>query len=196
MKKLMFVLAAALMAGTVLAADGEGPRKGPGDRGPGRRPMAERGEMGAAMMGGDPLVWAIQNPRLAEKLALTDEQKTKLKALDGDKKASRELQEKVRKGVQRQMELLKAEKVDEAAVMAAIDEVFEARKAIAKDQTKRLIAIRSVLTPEQIEKAREGMSELRGQRGSRGPREGAGPREGGRRRGPRDGETPAAKPEA
>ena len=69
--------------------------------------------------------------------------------------------------------------------MKAIDEVFELRKQMAKDQVRRVIEIKTILTPEQIAKAREEMKKDFETRGDRGPRHG-GPR-GGRegRRGPR-----------
>lgn len=121
------------------------------------------------MMGGamDPLVRAVMNPKFASKIGLTDEQKAKLADLRGGKSENRELQAKVRAGMEKQVELLKAEKIDEAAVMKAIDEVFEARKEMAKAQTRRTIAVRTILTPEQVAKALESMKEMRGPRPAR-----------------------------
>lgn len=112
----------------------------------------------------EPVLRAAQNPKLAEKLGITAEQVARLKALADEKGSMKELQEKVRKGMERQAELLKAGTVDEAAVMAALDEVWEARKAIAKRQTQRLIAVRKVLSEEQIGKVREAMKAMRGER--------------------------------
>ena len=126
-----------------------------------------------AMMGApsaDPVMRAAMNPRMAKKLGLSEEQAAKLKAIREDKGQARALHEKIRKGMERQAELLKAEKVDEAAVMAAIDEVFEARKAIAKEQMGRLIAAKAVLTPEQIKKAQELKAETRPPRAPRAKR--------------------------
>ena len=191
MNKLMMVAVAALVSAACFA---DGPAEGakrPERRGA-RPPMGERAMMGGAGMMGDPIVWAVMNPKVAEKIGLSDEQKAKLKELQPARGANREANEKVRKGMEKQAELLKAEKIDEAAVMAAIDEVFEARKAVAKEQTKRLIAIRSILTPEQVAKATEAMKELRGPRGPRG--EGRGPR-GPKPEAPKA-EAPAAQPEA
>lgn len=171
MNKLMMVVIAAFVAGVCVAEEPEMKR---GERRGNRPQMGERQRMpGMGMRAGegiqDPIVFAVMNPRVAEKIGLSDEQKTKLKDLRG---GDRELNEKIRKGMEKQAELLKAETIDEAAVMAAIDEVFEARKAVAKAQTKRLIAIRSILTSEQIAKATEAMKEMRGPRGGegRGPR--------------------------
>ena len=99
--------------------------------------------------------------------------------------------QKVREATKRQFDLMKAEKVDEAAVMKAIDEVFELRKQMAKEQVQRVIEIKAILTPEQIAKAREEMKAGFAARGDRGPRGPRGDREG-RRHGPRrEGKGPA-----
>lgn len=176
MKKLI-VMAVAMAAAVALAQApaGQGP-KGYGARGErGHGPMAERGRgpmmpremmpMGGAMH--DPVVAAVMNPRVAEAIGLSDEQKAKLAEFKTKRGENREINEKIRLGMQRQMELLKAEPVDEAAVMAAIDEVFEARKEVAKAQTRRLIAVRAILTPAQIAKAREELA--KGRQGARRP---------------------------
>ena len=140
MKCLIVVVAAALVSTAV--AEG---------------PMAKRGSVGVI----DPVVRAALNPKLAEKLGVTEEQSAKLKALKAEKDGMKELNEKVRKGMERQAELLKADQVDEAAVMAALDEVWDARKEVAKRQTRRLIAVKSILKPDQIAKAREALKSLR-----------------------------------
>lgn len=108
----------------------------------------------------NPVVRAALNPKLAEKLGITEEQSAKLKALNAEKDGLKEIDERIRKGMERQAELLKADKVDEAAVMAALDEVWEARKEVAKRQTKRIIAVKSILTPEQVAKAREAIKSI------------------------------------
>ena len=207
MKSLIMVAVAALSC--VAFADG-GPEGGSRPEG-GRRGPREGG-MGA-MMGGDPFVRMVSNPAVADKLGLSDEQKAKLKELKGDNEVNREAQKKVREATMKQLDLMKAEKVDEAAVMAAIDEVFELRKAMAKEQAKRVIAVKSVLTPEQVAKAHEEMKKMFESRGDRGPRrEGKGPREfkgprkgphgeRGPKEGPKDGpqeggDEPAPAPEA
>ena len=102
------------------------------------------------------------------------------------------MHKKVHEATMRQFELMKADKIDEAAVMKAIDEVFELRKEMAKAQVKRVIAVKSVLTPEQIEKAREEVKKMFEQRGEKGQWRGEkGPRQGRMRgRGPRGGDRP------
>ena len=183
MKSLIIVAVAALSC--VAFADG-GPEGGARPEG-GRRGFGPReGGMGPMMGGMDPIVRMVSNPEVADKIGLSDEQKAKLKELKGDREANRAAQEKVRAATMKQLDLMKADKVDEAAVMAAIDEVFELRKAMAKEQAKRVIAVKSVLTPEQVAKAHEEMKKMFESRGDRGPRrEGKGPREfKGPRRGP------------
>ncbi len=179
MKKLMIAAVTAILSAAVFADE---PAQGANEveKKPGRQLRMREGgfgmrareggmgmrsrEGGFGMAGGainDPIVRAVMNPKVAEGIGLSDEQKAKLAEFKGGRGANRELQKKVGEGMKRQMELLQAETIDEAAVMASIDEVFEVRKQMAKEQTKRLIAIRSVLTPEQIKKARELMNEKR-----------------------------------
>ena len=140
----------------------------------------------------DPIVRMVSNPKAAEKLGLTEEQKAKLKEINKVSAANREMHKKVHEATMRQFELMKADKIDEAAVMKAIDEVFELRKEMAKAQVKRVIAVKSVLTPEQIEKAREEVKKMFEQRGEKGQWRGEkGPRQGRMRgRGPRGGDRP------
>ena len=189
MKKLMMIAVAALCC--VALADG--PERGM------RRPGGPHGGMGGMRhpeMGMDPIVFAVSRPKIVEKLGLSDDQKEKLKAVTDRAKEGRESMKKVREATMKQFELMKAEKVDEAAVMKAIDEVFELRKQMAKEQVRRVIEIKLILTPEQIAKAREEMranfaargGRPDGQRGERGGRP-DGPRGGreGRRHGQRRG---------
>ena len=152
MKCLMTVLAASLTF-AALAQGPDGAAKG-GSRGAG--PSVE------------PIVQMVRNPKMVEKLGFTEEQVAKLKAIGDSREALKELQAKVRQGSERQAELLKAEKIDEAAVMAAVDEVWNAKREIAKIQTKRVIAVRSVLSPEQVRQALETFRSTRGKRGAKG----------------------------
>ena len=150
--KCLIAMAAAALA---LAAVAQEPVQG----------KARRGQPGAV----DPIVRAALNPKIAEKVGLTEEQQAKLKALEGDKGVLKGLQEKIRKGMDRQAELMAAEKIDEAAVMATMDEVFEARKEVAKFQMKRLIAVKAILTPEQVKATTEALKSLRDAKPGRKP---------------------------
>ena len=178
MKKLMMVAAAALCCAAFAQAPEGGPRGGEGRRG-GFGGPGDIGPGGAGVQV-DPVVRLVSSPRAAEVLGLSQEQQDKLRALNNFG-AARESQRKVREATQKQAELLAAEKVDEGAVMKAIDELFELRKEMAKEQTKRAIAIKGILTPEQIEKARKEAENFNvGGRGGQG--------RGGQGRGPRQGE--------
>ncbi len=172
MKKMFLTLIAAALAGIVLA---QPPAKGKGPKGP-------RGPLGGAPAM-DAIVRMVQDPGRAAMLDITPEQSAKLAALGNtdERKAAAGARKKLRDAMEKQAELLKAQPIDEAAVMASIDEVFELRKAGAKEQMKKVIAVRTILTPEQIEKARKLMREMRGKRGE------------GRGRGPREGRHPSAK---
>lgn len=115
----------------------------------------------------DPIARMVSNPKFAEKLNLTEEQKTKLEELNKTQRESgRVNRTKMSEAMKRQMALMTAENIDEAKVMASIDEVFALRCAMAKDQVKRVIAVKSILTPEQIKKANEIKAEFR-DRGAR-----------------------------
>ena len=128
-------------------------------------PKPHTGPRAMAMQGSiEPVVRAALNPKVAAKVGLTEEQTAKLKALATNRDANKALQEKIRKGMEKQAELLKAEKIDEAAVMAALDEVWDAKKEIAKLQTKRVIAVREILTPDQVKQVREELKSIRGER--------------------------------
>ena len=184
MKKLMMMAVAALCC----AVMAEEPEPGNG------RVGGPRGGMGPREFNMDPIVHAVNSPKIAEKLGLSDEQKAKLKELNDRAKGGRDNMKKVREAMMRQVQLMKDDTIDEAAVMKAIDEVFELRKQMAREQVKRLIEVKKILTPEQIAKAREEMKNSRGAR--RGPgqrRDFQGGKRGGRgpgRRGEKGAEPP------
>ena len=199
MKSIIMVAVAALSC----VAFAEGAPEGGARPEGGRRGFGHREGMGPMMGVMDPIVRIVANPAIAEKIGLSDAQKAKLNELKKVPEGARESQKKVHAAVEKQIELMKAEKIDEAAVMAAIDEVFELRKAMAKEQAKRVIAVKSILTPEQVKKAHEEMKKMSEARGDRGPRrEGRGPRKGPRgEKGPQEGprgscDAPAPAPEA
>lgn len=182
MKSMLTMVVAALCCAAVA--------EGPGD-GRGRRGGMGPHEGGMGPMALDPIVRVVTNPKAAESLGLTDEQVAKVAELQKSAKANRETQQKVRAATLRQIELMKADTVDEAAVMKSIDEVFDLRKEMAKEQARRVIAVKSVLTPEQIAKAHEALQKFRAEHPERGPH-----RKGPPRGAASDGDKPAPKPEA
>ena len=112
----------------------------------------------------EPVLKMAQNPKVAAKVGITTEQIAKLSELTEDKAAMKDLREKIRTGMKRQTELLSAEKIDEAAVMSALDDLWASRKEVAKMQTKRLIAVRGILSAEQVSKVREELKSMRAER--------------------------------
>ena len=162
-----------------------------------KRNMGRFRPMGEGVVA-DPIARMVSNPRFAEKLNLTEEQKTKLEELNKTQREEmKEKRTKMSEAMKRQMDLMNAEKIDESKVMASIDEVFALRCAMAKDQVKRVIAVKNILTPEQIKKANEIKAEFR-DRG--GPRPEAGekgrPRRNAERRGARRSAEKADVPKA
>lgn len=126
-----------------------------------KRNMGRFRPMGEGVVA-DPIARMVSNPRFAEKLNLTEEQKTKLEELNKtQREGMKEKRIKMSEAMKRQMDLMNAEKIDESKVMASIDEVFALRCAMAKDQVKRVIAVKNILTPEQIKKANEIKAEFR-----------------------------------
>jgi len=142
MKTLLAIATAALAAASFAAGPKEGPKRSPGKR------MVEGPS--------DPIVRLVTNPKMAEKIGLTEDQQKQIKEINkSNRESTEDLRKSLHESMKKQTELLKDDKIDEAAVMAEIDKAFDVRKELAKRQTKRIIAIKSVLTPEQIAKALE-----------------------------------------
>lgn len=157
--KCSIVLAAAMIAAVTFGQDAP------------KRNMERFRPMGEGFAA-DPIARMVSNPRFAEKLNLTEEQKTKLEELNKTQRENGKINRaKMGEAMKRQMALMTAEKIDESKVMASIDEVFALRCDMAKDQVKRVIAVKNILTPEQIKKANEIKAEF-SDRGGRHPEAG------------------------
>lgn len=153
--KSLIMLSAAMIAAVTFGQDA--PKRNMGRF----RPMGEG-------FAADPIARMVSNPKVAEKLNLTEEQKTKLEELiKTQREGMKEKRAKMGEAMKRQMDLMNAEEIDESKVMASIDEVFALRCAMAKDQVKRVIAVKNILTPEQIKKANEIKAEFRDRGGRR-----------------------------
>lgn len=138
----------------------EGPRM---RKGPTRGGAFEgrEGRLGGPVMGpggGEEAMVArvLSNPKVAEKLGLSQEQvKTLTEKLDAVRKEIATLQIDLEGVSIQQAHLLTAtQTVDEAAVMAAVEKTGEIRTKIAKLMIQQLLTVKKTLTPEQIEKAR------------------------------------------
>lgn len=108
----------------------------------------------------------VKNPQMARRLDLTEEQRVALEKVSVEIGAKQKgLQEQMKESVFDQAELMTAETVDEATVMAAVDKTFELRKEMAKLQMKSLFEARKILTPEQIARLKNMRAEFKEKRG-------------------------------
>jgi Spy/CpxP family protein refolding chaperone len=170
------------------SAQGPGPMGGPGMAGPGEgthRPPFERAFGGHGVEG---RWW--NNPKIIERLKLTDDQR---KAFDQTLLDHRtgliDLRANVEKAELAMEPLVQSDQPNEGAILAQIDKLAQARAELEKANARYLLALRSKLTPEQWKQ----MQEFRANReregwgpGGRRP-DGPGDDRGPRNRGPRDG---------
>ena len=151
------------LAATILAAD-----KPDADRGPRHQRSREKamheghgtaGErMGHAGASGrySMLARFVTNKEVAEKLELSEKQVNHLKAKSIElRKAAIQLKAKKELAGLQQVELLYAEKIDEKALMAAVEKTGRIQTEFAKLRIKQLIMIKKTLTPEQLDRAKE-----------------------------------------
>lgn len=167
---------AATFAAAIASAQGPGGPGGPGfgmHRPPMERAMRSHGEFGR---------W-WNNPKLVEKLKLTDDQR---KAMDDIFLKHREKLVDLRANVEKaeiEMEpLVKADQPNESAVMSQIDKVAQARAELEKANARFLFALRAKLTPDQWKQVQEFRQNHEGmrrdwRRDGRGPGEGPGERD-------------------
>ncbi len=161
--RLSLAIASVLLAGSAWAQmPGGGPGAGMGP-GPGmemHRPPMERAFVRHGIEG---RWW--NNPRVIERLKLTDEQR---KEFDNILLQHREKLIDLRANVEKaelQMEpLVRADQPDEAKILAQIDQVAQARAELEKANARYLLALRSKLTPEQWKEVQE-FRENRGMQG-------------------------------
>ena len=154
--RLGVALAATLVAGTLFA---QGPGQGgpAGTGGPGgpgfgmHRPPMER-----AMGPHEGFGRWWNNPKIVEKLKLTDDQR---KAMDQIFQEHREKLVDLRGNVEKaeiEMEpLVRADQPNEQAVLTQIDKVAQARAELEKANARFLFALRAKLTPDQWKQVQE-----------------------------------------
>ena len=156
--RLGIAMAALFAAGTAFAqgpdttiAQTPGPGA-PGQGGPGfgdHRPPMER-----AMRGDRGRWW--NNPQIAEKLNLTDDQKKSMDAIfQQHREQLVDLRATVEKAEIEMDPLVKADQPNEAAVMAQIDKVAQARAELEKANARFLFELRAKLTPDQWKQVQE-----------------------------------------
>jgi Spy/CpxP family protein refolding chaperone len=176
---------------------------GPGQGGDGHRPPFERAFGGH---GNEGKWW--NNPRIVERLKLTDDQRKQFdQTLLQHRETLIDLHANLAKAELALEPLVRADQPNESAILAQIDKVAQARAELEKANARYLLALRSKLTPEQwkqVQEFRENRGQMRGNwgEGGRGP---GGPGGGGSGRGgpggrgpdgrgPGGGNTPNAAP--
>ena len=152
--KVGLAIAGALMAGSMWAQmpsdpPGQGMGGGMGaGMGPGmdmHRPPMERAFVRHGIEG---RWW--NNPRIIERLKLTDEQRKEFdNILLQHKEKLIDLRANVEKAELEMEPLVRADQPDEAKILAQIDKVAQARAELEKANARYLLALRSKLTPEQ-----------------------------------------------
>ncbi len=147
------------------------------------------------------MLWLLNNPRLADRIGLTDEQRV---AIQADVKELDEeldvLRPHLQEAAQAQAELLRGEDPDEDRIMTAVEETWRLRTEMAKIQTRKILAVRAHLTEEQRAGIQEMTETVRARMGrdraapAPGQRPGAAPARPVRPTRP-EGEAPAVRPE-
>jgi periplasmic protein CpxP/Spy len=123
------------------------------------------------------------NPRLAERIGLTDDQKKKMDDIFLQSRLQLiDLNATVEKQEAVMQPLISADQPDESKILSQIDAIAQARAELEKSRARMLFGIRKVLTPEQWKKVQAMVHEDHGPMG----RDGRGPGNWG----PRDGNSP------
>ncbi|MGB6194627.1 MAG: Spy/CpxP family protein refolding chaperone [Terracidiphilus sp.] len=177
--------AGVITAAMAMAAAGfaQGPPSGPGGPGGpggqgwpggsmGHRPPIERAFGGHGIEG---RWW--NNPRIAEQLKLTDDQRKQFDdILLQHRETLIDLHANLEKAELALEPLIGADQPNENGILAQIDKVAQARAELEKANARYLLAIRGKLTPEQWKQMQDFRKDHRSMRGDRSGRDGRGPR--------------------
>lgn len=141
----------------------------------GEQPKFDRGEI---------LKHIVENPEMAKKVGLTEDQVAKLK--DGQfahEKNMIELRAKAETTKLDVRKLMEAAKVDREAVSKAIDAAAAAESAARKADVMHMLDVKETIGPDVMKKIHETVRERlqRGAMGGRGPQQGPGPQPEGKR---------------
>jgi Spy/CpxP family protein refolding chaperone len=155
------------------AQDWHGADQVDGPGGPGRT----GGPMERSFRGGEHGRW-WDNPRLAQQIGLTDDQKKRMDDIFQQHRLQLiDLNAALEKDEVLLHPLLEADQPDEAKVLSQIDAIAQARAELEKANARMLFGIRKVLTPDQWKKlqtlAHEGPPRMDGNHRWGGPGSGA-----------------------
>jgi Spy/CpxP family protein refolding chaperone len=99
------------------------------------------------------IIGLLYQPRAREELGITEEQTSRLQeGLSGVRKQTAELRPQLEQAAMEQARMMTATDVDEAALLAQVEKTGKIRTDIAKLRVKTLLILKTVLTPEQVEK--------------------------------------------
>lgn len=142
-------------------AEAERPQRAHADSGGQARADAWRDGRGGATRGtGDEMLLAAiaANERFAERLGLAEDQVQRLRgAVESSRTEYAALRAQLEAAALQQARIMTAEPVDESALMAAVDTLFDVRAEMAKLKLRQLLMVKAVLTPEQLASARQMM---------------------------------------
>ena len=111
----------------------------------------------------------LENTELIKEIGVSDEKVAEIKAKIIDiSKQQVELEAKQKLAAIEQAELMKAEKLDEKAIMSAVEKSGTIHTEIAKLRISKMVLLKNALTPEQIKKAREIFMKKMKERGESG----------------------------
>jgi len=165
MKKLMIVFLTAVLTVTSGYAQMRGEGHGP-DQSSGGRGREFGGEMKGPRMGekgpGGMIERLLDNPELMEKAGISKEQLTAIKnAMDEIEIKMIDLRAEMEKAGIAQAQLMSQEKIDEDAIMKAVEKTGEIRTKMAKLHIQSMLTIKKSITPEQMAKIKELLSQRR-----------------------------------
>lgn len=102
----------------------------------------------------------LGNPRLMERLKLSDDQKNQIEKLRTDfQKQQISQRAKVQTAAVELRQLLRAENPDKAAIEKKINEVSQLRAQLQTARVNHMLNVRKILTPEQQKMIREAVKE-------------------------------------
>jgi len=166
----MFIFGTAIAEEKNSAPDGGGERsvRHPRPMQPGGEMMKHRDRVVSEERGGgrDCMIERLlENPKLTEEIGISKEKVDEIKAKIAEiSKKQVELEAKQKLAAIEQAELMRAEKVDEAAIMTAVDKSGAIHTEIAKSRIAKMILLKKAMTPEQIKKARSAFEKSAGER--------------------------------
>lgn len=175
---------ACLLAAPILIYTGMAQDANPAGAGRGRPARGEQRRqppMERIMAGGDieqnMMLRILESPQLAEQLKITAEQREAITASFKDFDAQIEtMRPKLQESLVVQTALLGEAEIEDEKLMSAVEDTWKLRTEIAKLQTRKLLALRSELTPEQLAQATELMNQrmrrmesFRQRQGQQGP---------------------------